>query len=46
MKDMIREHISISQTGSNEGIYFKSNEDYVKYMKSQHTAKVSRVDVS
>ena len=44
-RKMINENIQMSNPESYEGIYFKSNQEYVKYMKSKHTAKVETLNI-
>lgn len=44
-KKMIHENLIMANPENYEGIYFSSNEDYVKYMKSKHTAKVDTLDI-
>lgn len=42
---MIRENIDMANSGSYEGIYFKSNDDYVRFMKGKYTAKVDTLNI-
>ena len=45
MKKMIKENLEMANPGSYEGIFFKSNEDYVKFMKGKYTAKVDTLNI-
>lgn len=42
---MINENLAMSHSENYEGVYFKTNDDYVKFMKSKYTTKVETIDV-
>ena len=44
-KKMIKENLEMSHPENYEGIYFKTHDEYVKFMKSKYTAKVDTIDL-
>lgn len=44
-KKMIFENLQMSQPENYEGIYFKTHDEYVKYMKSKYTTKVDPLNL-
>lgn len=45
MKKMIDENLEMSHPENYEGIYFKTHDEYVKFMKSKYTTKVDAIDL-
>ncbi|CAI2360373.1 unnamed protein product [Moneuplotes crassus] len=45
LKRMIKENLEMSYPENYEGIYFKTHDEYVKYMKSKYTTKVDTIDL-
>jgi len=45
LKKMIQENLEMSYPENYEGIYFKTHEEYVKFMKSKYTTKVDAIDL-
>lgn len=42
---MINENLGMSHSENYEGVYFKTNDDYVKFMMSKYTTRVETIDV-
>ena len=44
-KKLIYENLEISKPENFEGVYFKTHDDYVKYMKRKHTSRVDTLNL-
>lgn len=44
-RKMIRDKLDMNHPNNYEGIYFKTHDEYVKYMKSKYTTKIDTIDI-